>query len=86
MFEFNEKKSKANKIKHGIDFKSAVRLWNDQCRLEIPARNIDEERFMLIAMLDSDCWSAIFTKRNKNIRIVSVRKSREYEKAIHNKF
>ena len=86
MFEFDEKKSKANKIKHGIDFKSAVRLWNDQYRLEVPARYINEERYMLIAILDSVCWSAIFTKRKENIRIISVRKSRENEKAIYNKF
>ncbi len=86
MFEFDEKKSKANKSKHGIDFKSAVRLWEDTYRLEIPARYIDEERFILIAMLDGDCWSVIFTKRNENIRIISVRKSRENEKAIYNKF
>ncbi len=86
MFEFDEKKSKANKTKHGIDFKLAVRLWNDPYRLEIPARFIDEERFMLIAMLDRDCWSVIFTKRKNSIRIISVRKSRENEKAIYNKF
>ncbi len=86
MFEFDEKKSNTNKAKHGIDFKSAVQLWTDQYRLEIPARYINEERFMLIAMLEGVCWSAIFAKRNKNIRIISVRKSRENEKAIYNKF
>ena len=86
MFEFDERKSIANRAKHGIDFKSAVQLWTDQYRLEIPARYINEERFILIAMLEGDCWSAVFTKRNKNIRIISVRKSRENEKAIYNKF
>ena len=86
MFEFDERKSIANRAKHGIDFKSAVQLWTDQYRLEIPARYINEERFILIAMLEGDCWSAVFTKRNKNIRIISVRKSRENEKAIYNRF
>jgi uncharacterized DUF497 family protein len=86
MFEYDEKKSKANKTKHGIDFKSAVRLWNDPCRLEIPAQYINEERYILIAMLAGVCWSAIFTKRNNIIRIISVRKSRENEKALYHKF
>jgi uncharacterized DUF497 family protein len=85
MFEYDEKKSKANKTKHGIDFKSAVRLWNDPYRLEIPAQYINEERYILIAMLAGVCWSAIFTKRN-NIRIISIRKSRENEKALYHKF
>ena len=86
MFEFGEKKSNNNKAKHGIDFKSAVQLWTDQFRLEIPPRYINEERFILIAMINDECWSAVFTKRNKNIRIISVRKSRENEKALYNKF
>ena len=86
MFEFDEKKSNKNKAKHGIDFKSAVQLWTDQFKLEIPARYINEERYILIAMIDDECWSAVFTKRNKNIRIISVRKSRENEKALYNKF
>lgn len=86
MFEFDEKKSNNNKTKHGIDFKSAVQLWTDQFRLEIPARYINKERFILIAMIDDECWSAVFTKRNNNIRIISVLKSRENEKALYNKF
>lgn len=83
MFEFDENKSKRNKRKHGIDFETAVRLWEDPNRLEIPTRTVDESRFVLIAMLDDDIWSAIFTKRNKNIRIISVRKSRKNEKEIY---
>jgi len=43
----------------------------------------DESRFLLIAILDDVIWSAIFTKRNKNIRIISVRKSRKNEKEIY---
>ena len=34
-FEWDEKKSRANKSKHGIDFNAAIELWNDQDRVEI---------------------------------------------------
>jgi uncharacterized DUF497 family protein len=47
MFEFDPDKSKANKLKHGIDFQRARRLWNDPNRVEIPASWVDEFRFRL---------------------------------------
>ena len=84
MFEFDSSKSESNKVKHGIDFYSARKLWNDVYRIEIPARWIDETRFLLIAKLDKEIWSAIYTLRNKRIRIISVRKARENEKEIYN--
>jgi len=83
LFEFDENKSKINQEKHGIDFETATHLWEDPNRLEIPARWVDETRFILIAMIDEELWSAIFTKRNENIRIISVRKSRDNEKEIY---
>ena len=84
MFEFDKNKSESNKRKHGIDFESARKLWEDLNRIEIPARWVDEPWFLLIARLDEDIWSAIFTLRKNRIRIVSVRKSRDDEKEIYN--
>ena len=83
MFEFDPDKSKANELKHGIDFYKARRLWNDPHRVEIPARWVDEVRFVLIASMGNEVWAAICTLRNKRIRIISVRKARENEKEIY---
>jgi uncharacterized DUF497 family protein len=83
MFEFDPNKSEANELKHGIDFYMARRLWNDPKRIEIPARWVDEHRFLIIACMDKDIWSAIYTVRNKRIRIISVRKARDNEKEIY---
>ena len=84
MFEFDKNKSESNQRKHGIDFESARKLWEDSNRIEIPARWVDEPRFLLIARLDEDTWSAIFTLRKNRIRIISVRKSKDDEKEIYN--
>ena len=84
MFEFDSSKSESNKVKHGIDFYSARKLWNDVNRIEIPARWVDETRFLIIAKFDKEIWSAIYTLRNKRIRIILVRKARENEKEIYN--
>jgi len=86
MFEFDSEKSSSNKLKHGIGFDGVIALWNDADRIEIPAKYVDELRFLLIAKIDSTYWSAIFTKRGENTRIISVRKSRKYEKEIYNSF
>ena len=52
MFEYDENKSRSNKAKHGIDFKTAIKLWSDPNRLEFPARWVDEERYLLIAIFE----------------------------------
>lgn len=84
MFEFDVSKSIGNREKHGIDFKEAQALWNDPSRLIIQAKTINEERYLMIAKLRDSIWSAIYTIRDKNIIIISVRKSRENEKEIYN--
>ena len=82
-FEFDETKSDANKQKHGIDFIEAQALWEDADRVEIPAKTIDENRFLLIGKIAKIHWSVIITYRNKNVRIISARRSRQEEIEIY---
>jgi uncharacterized protein len=83
LFEFDQNKSASNKAKHGIDFNQAQLLWLDAGRIEIEARTTGESRKLLIACINDEVWSAIFTIRNSKIRIISVRKSRRNEKEIY---
>ncbi len=83
-FEFDPQKSKKNKEKHGIDFVEAQKLWEDPYRIEIPARYVDEPRYLLIGRIKEKYWSAIFTYRSNKIRIISVRRARKNEKEIYN--
>ncbi|MBN2356465.1 BrnT family toxin [candidate division KSB1 bacterium] len=82
-FEYDENKSRANKIKHGIDFDQAQELWNDPDRIEIPVKYLDEPRYVLIAVIKNKHWSAIFTYRHNKIRLISVRRARKYEEEIY---
>jgi len=82
-FEFDEAKSHSNNIKHGIDFLNAQKLWEDPYCMIIPARNVDEPRFLIIARIGNEIWSAIYTLRGKVIRIISVRRSRQNEKELY---
>jgi len=79
-FEYDSNKSKINKLKHGINFEEAKELWNCKNALIVPANIVDEEsRYALIARLNSKCYVAIFTLRDGNYRIISVRRCRKNE-------
>jgi len=82
-FEYDPAKSTENKRKHGIDFEDAQRLWADPGIVEIPARTSDELRWLLIGKIDDKYWSAIITRRGENIRLISVRRSRDEEVALY---
>jgi uncharacterized DUF497 family protein len=40
------------KQKHGIDFEKAQLLWADPDRIQIPAKTVDEPRFMVIGKIE----------------------------------
>ena len=78
-FEFDVNKSQSNLKKHGIDFMSAQQLWNDPDLLEIPAKTVDEPRSLVVGIIAGKHWSSVITYRDGNIRIISVRRSRQEE-------
>lgn len=82
-FEFDHKKSASNLSKHGIDFVSAQALWNDPDLVEVQATFDGEPRFLLIGRIDSKYWSVVITYRENNIRIISVRRSRQSEVELY---
>ena len=79
IFEYDDKKSKANFKKHSIDFETAQLLWNDTFLLEIPAKTLNEPRVLVIGLIGNEHWSGVITYRENNIRIISVRRSRSEE-------
>ena len=87
-FEFDPAKSQRNQAKHKIDFVDAQALWSDQAGVEIKLNFKDEQRFARIAKRyanDKAIWTAIFTLRSENIRLISVRRARDKEKQEYGK-
>ena len=82
-FEFDLRKSNANRAKHGIDFVAAQALWLDEDRIEILARTQDEPRWLVVGKIAGRHWTAIITAREERVRIISARKSRPGEVAIY---
>lgn len=77
------RKSSSNKMKHGIDFKQAQKLWDDPDLIEIPVRTSDEPRFLVVGRIAGKYWSGIITYRGDKIRIISVRRARKEEVNIY---
>ena len=73
-FEFDPAKSSTNKEKHGIDFEEIQALWEDEGLLEVPAKTIDELRYLVIGTLNSKFWSVVITYRGD--RVVFMRSRR----------
>ena len=71
-FEFDLSKSESNWQKHKINFTTAQLLWEDPDRIQIPAKDVDEPRFMLIGMIEQKHRSAIFIYRDDKIRIIPI--------------
>jgi len=82
-FQYDPIKSESNLKKHGIDFEQAQVHWDDPSLVMFNARSDDEPRFLIIARLNQQHWSAIVTDREDEIRIISVRRSRAAEVKLY---
>ncbi len=82
-FEYDRVKSESNKQKHGIDFDEAQDLWEDPMLLEVPAKDVDEPRAMVVGRIRGRHWAGIVTYRNGVIRLISVRRARKREVEIY---
>lgn len=82
-FEYDPAKSAANARKHGLDFEAAQVLWTDRDRVEIPARTVDEPRWLVVGRIAGTLYAAVITYRGARVRLISVRRARKEEVAIY---
>ncbi|MEM6492598.1 MAG: BrnT family toxin [Pseudomonadota bacterium] len=81
--EYDHAKSAANFEKHGVGFEDAQAIWLDPNFVVIPAKTLDEPRFLAIGRITDRCWTAVFTLRDDRIRLISARRSRDTEVAVY---
>lgn len=86
-FEWDEEKAIANEQKHGVGFKTAVRVFLDPNWLEDydSEHGDDEERWIAIGLVDSRLLMVVYTERNEAIRIISARKATKNEQKAYYK-
>lgn len=83
-FEWDENKSRINLEKHGIDFETAMLVFNDSQRIEIYdfEHSIEEDRYNTIGMVN-DVLFVVYTERKDNIRLISARLATKAERSIY---
>lgn len=88
IFEWDENKRRSNIEKHGLDFRDAPQLF-DENYVEVKAKaGLDgEERFLATGVVNEKHVTIIYTERDGATRIISFRKARKNEhrryQAVH---
>lgn len=84
IFEWDEEKNKKNIEKHGIDFETAMLVFNDLQRIEIydVEHSMEEDRYNTIGMVN-DVLFVVYTERKDNIRLISARLATKLERSIY---
>ena len=79
-FEWDDAKSAANLIKHGMDFTLASRVFDDPSVLETDDPFPFEERFNATGYVDGRLIHVTYTMRGDVCRIISARRADGYER------
>jgi uncharacterized protein len=87
-FEWDERKSRENKRKHGVSFEEAQTVFLDEkaMRYYDPDHSEDEDRFIMLGMsirLRVLVVCHCFRSDDKIIRIISARKANSREAAAY---
>ena len=81
LIEWDENKNRLNKIKHGVDFHQAAKVFEDNFRLEeIDKEHSDEEtRYITIGRVN-DILFVVYTERGEFTRLISARRATKKER------
>ena len=87
VLEWDENKNKINIKKHGIDFLDAQKIFEKTILTKIDDRiDYKGKRWIGIGQLELITVVLVYTKRGKNIRIISIRKANKIERKIYNEY
>jgi uncharacterized DUF497 family protein len=80
-FEWDRAKAVANRKKHGVDFRTATKVFLDPNVIEFDDfGSADEQRFNAVGLVDGRMIFVAYTIRGAVIRIISARGAEPHEK------
>jgi uncharacterized DUF497 family protein len=82
-FEWDSRKARVNKRKHGIAFEEASTIFDDPLSITIhdPAHSVGEDRFITIGTSANGRFIVVVhTERGDTIRIITARNATRNEK------
>ncbi len=92
MFEWDDEKNAANRLKHGISFEDILpifeRMDRDGLIVEDRRQDYGEDRFILLCRFRGKVYHVTFTWRADRVRLISARRAnskevQEYEQRKH---
>ena len=83
-YEWNEHKRDANFEKHGVDFNEVENFeWDSAIETIDDRKDYGEQRWVAVGRIISRIYVLIYTIRNKNIRVISLRKANTRERSYY---
>lgn len=81
LFEWDDEKAATNFRKHGINFKTAAKVFNDPYRFEKydDDHSTDEDRWKIIGMVNKLLF-VIYTERGERTRLISAREANDTDR------
>ena len=80
-FEWDNAKERANWKKHGVDFRTAARVFLDPFAVEFQdLDSADELRFNAVGLVDGRMLFVSYALRGDIVRIISARGAEQHEK------
>lgn len=84
MFEWDEKKSEENLLKHGLAFEDAEAVFSGQCvTFEDARHDYGEKRLITLGALEGRVVVIAHTPRGDRTRIISMRKANSREQKAY---
>ncbi len=84
-FVWDDRKARINRDKHGVPFPHATRVFLDPDRVELETvRPEDKEpRRKVLGVIDGRLFTAVYTLRERVVRIISTRRCNAREEKAH---
>lgn len=82
--EWDDRKNKINREKHGISFETAAHVFDDINRIEYfdEAHSADEDRYIVLGLVRKVLF-VVYTDRGDATRIISARKATAAETEVY---
>lgn len=77
---WDERKRRTNIKRHGLDFEGAEAIWDNLTVTREDIRHsYGEARFVTFGLLDGEVVVLVYTERENDIHIISLRRAEKYE-------
>jgi len=85
-FEWDEQKRNSNIEKHGLDFIDAIKVFEDNYRIEYENVRNGEKRYQTIGTVNEVTILVVYTSRSTKKRIISARRASRNERKLYYNF